>query len=340
MKTKFLSIAVLFFIILISCETEGDDIVLEQSLNKEIATKGPIYMDLENASWSFSDSNGGQEMLKSTAGKSENREVVLYSVEYFTGENSEEVGNIIFFNNLGNPRKNQNTNADFVADSQYNQYTDQSNNISYYVDESRPSSDVGVGISTAAINASMTTWDEVSCSELGINKKDYVGPAGFIAGSYGYGDFRHPIFQWLADVVHSGWMPSDSNFFNDPRFGFPSDGRDRILGATFTYIIVIDGVPSDDDDNGIYDVWFREIYYNDNFKWSDDGTAIDIETVALHESGHGLSQVHFGKGFRNKGGVHFAPRAVMNNSYSGIQTSIRGTDKVSHCANWEEWPSN
>ena len=342
MKTKILSIAVLFFIILVSCETEGDNIVLEQSLNKEIPTKGPIYMDLENASWSFSDSDSGQEMLKSKAGKSENREVVLYSVEYFTGENSEEVGNIIFFNNLGNPRKNQNMRSDFVADSPYlvipddvnpcGIYTDKTNDISYYVDEGRPSEDLGVGLSTAAIDASMTTWDNVNCSDLGVFKRDYDSSilTGAAAGT------AHPICDWAADVVHAGWM--GPGFFD--YYSGDGKGGSYILGATFTYIVVIDGIPSDDDNNGKYDVWFREIYYNDNFKWSDDGSAIDIETVALHESGHGLSQVHFGKGFRNKGGVHFAPRAVMNNSYSGIQTSIRGTDKVSHCANWEEWPSN
>ena len=47
--------------------------------------------------------------------------------------------------------------------------------------------------------------------------------------------------------------------------------------------------------------------------WNDRST-YDIETVALHEAGHGLSQGHFGKAFRTvkNGKLHFSPRAVMN----------------------------
>lgn len=107
---------------------------------------------------------------------------------------------------------------------------------------------------------------------------------------------------------------------------------------------------SDDDNNGKYDVWFREIYYNDEFSWAVDGDHIDVETVALHEAGHGLSQGHFGKGFRSgnydtgspKGNFkfHFAPRAVMNASYTGIQTTIGKTDKAGNCSIWAEWPNN
>ena len=37
---------------------------------------------------------------------------------------------------------------------------------------------------------------------------------------------------------------------------------------------------------------------------------------------------------------HFAPRAVMNASYSGIQTNIRKTDNGTHCNIWGEWPNN
>ena len=68
----------------------------------------------------------------------------------------------------------------------------------------------------------------------------------------------------------------------------------------------------------------------------------DIETVALHEAGHGLSQGHFGKKFRTdkNGKIHFSPRAVMNASYSGIQTEILKTDNAGHCSIWANWPQN
>ncbi len=64
--------------------------------------------------------------------------------------------------------------------------------------------------------------------------------------------------------------------------------------------------------------------------------------MALHEAGHGLSQAHFGKAFRSGGNgkLHFSPRAVMNATYSGVQTSIDQTDNAGHCSNWASWPNN
>ena len=63
------------------------------------------------------------------------------------------------------------------------------------------------------------------------------------------------------------------------------------------------------------------------FTWADDGVShFDIETVALHEAGHGLSQGHFGKihGTVANGKIHFSPRAVMNAAYSGVQRAPDG----------------
>ena len=91
-----------------------------------------------------------------------------------------------------------------------------------------------------------------------------------------------------------------------------------------------------------FDVAFREIYYNDNFSWAANGTNhIDVETVALHEAGHGLSQGHFGSAFRSANGkLHFSPSAVMNAAYSGVQLDIGKTDNAGHCSNWGSWPNN
>jgi len=89
-----------------------------------------------------------------------------------------------------------------------------------------------------------------------------------------------------------------------------ASGGTFIIGATFTFTS------------------FREIYYNNHFVWSVDGPAwndseIDVGSIALHESGHGLSQVHFGMVFSNGNGtksptlqhLHFSHRAVMNAVY-------------------------
>jgi hypothetical protein len=329
---KLIYLLTLSLFVCMSCSKEEVTSPLEQETTlKEIPEIEPLFVDLEFPTWSFASSNNGQDMSKSISGKSENREVVLYMAEYITSGDNNEAGNIIYFNNRGNKQDR----ADFVADSQYLNippefgiYSDKTNDISYYVDDGRPSNSLDVGISTQAIERSMTTWDGITCSELGIFKRPY-NPGirtGVVAGN------AHPIFDWSADVVHAGWMPL--GFFD-----WFSGGRGaNILGVTFTFVVAIDGVFSDDDNDGQNDVWFREIYYNDEFSWA-DGDHIDIETVSLHETGHGLSQGHFGKAFSNKGGVHFAPRAVMNASYSGVQTSVGKTDEAGHCSNWGNWPN-
>ncbi|MGH7542224.1 MAG: hypothetical protein ACRELC_14620, partial [Gemmatimonadota bacterium] len=68
----------------------------------------------------------------------------------------------------------------------------------------------------------------------------------------------------------------------------------------------------------------------------------DVETVAAHEVGHGLSQAHFGEAFFTlaNGRLHFAPRALMNTAYSGIQQALSGTDRGGHCSLWGDWPNN
>jgi len=119
-------------------------------------------------------------------------------------------------------------------------------------------------------------------------------------------------------------------------------GSAFILGVTYTIIFIDDvGNPTDLDNNGKADVAFRETYYNDTFAWR-IGSTYDVETIALHEAGHGLSQAHFGTAFRDVGSgkLHFSPRAVMNAAYSGIQTSIDQTDNAGHCSNWASWSNN
>jgi len=91
--------------------------------------------------------------------------------------------------------------------------------------------------------------------------------------------------------------------------------------------------------------WYADIthYYNDEFPWGiNTGWPIDVETVVLHETGHGLSQDHFGKLLRTdkNGKFHFAPRAVMNAGYTDVQQHLTGTDLAGHCSLWGAWPYN
>lgn len=244
--------------------------------------------------------------------------------EYITSGESDEIGRTIFFSDVGNKQ----LDADFVPALSLDGTTD----VSYYVDESRQSADLAVSVTTAAIDRAMATWDNVTCSDLGIYKVPY-NPAistGYVSALLGYGG----SFAYTADVVHAGWLPGA--FFDLLQPG----GSGIILGVTFTIIFTdIDGNPADTNNDGRTDVAWREIYYNDAFLWR-DGATYDVETIALHEAGHGLSQAHFGKAFvtNSNGKLHFAPRAVMNAAYSGVQTDIKGTDNGGHCSTWGSWP--
>lgn len=247
----------------------------------------------------------------------------LYMAEYFTTGDGDQVGRVVFFNDRGNKQ----LSADFAPGLAL----DGTDAISYYIDDSRPTGDVDLATSSAAIDRAMATWDGVTCSQLGMVKQPFTGQSGFVSALFGFGG----SFDYFADVVHAGWLPG--GFFDLLAPG----GSDFILGVTFTIIFTdANGDPVDTNGDRKADVAWREIYYNDAFTWQ-DGARFDIETVALHEAGHGLSQAHFGTAFRtaSNGRLHFAPRAVMNAAYSGRQTTIDQTDLAGHCSNWANWPN-
>jgi hypothetical protein len=187
----------------------------------------------------------------------------------------------------------------------------------------------------AAVDRAMDTWDAVKCSYIPLIKwPDFGMDWGYVQWLVGMGG----IPGWYADITQAGWLPG--LFFDI--IGGPG-GSDNIIGVTYTYIWVSGGIPTDIDNNGKMDVAFREIYYNNKFPWGiNTNDPVDVETVVLHETGHGLSQGHFGKLFRTtaNGKLHFAPRAVMNAGYTGVQQKIKGTDNGGHCSIWASWPNN
>jgi hypothetical protein len=189
----------------------------------------------------------------------------------------------------------------------------------------------------AAIDSAMNTWQTADCSTIPLTKlPDYGLDWGYLQYLVGFGG----TYGWFADITNAGWLPG---IFFDILLG--SGAQNSVLGVTFsfTWVNTTTGEPTDIDNNGKSDVAFREIYYNDNFAWAVDGiNHIDVETVVLHENGHGLSQGHFGKAFRTiaNGKLHFAPLAVMNAGYTGVQQSLLGTDNGGHCSIWGSWPNN
>lgn len=185
-----------------------------------------------------------------------------------------------------------------------------------------------VPVTTAAIARAMGTWNAQTCSNLGMNLAAAPLDLGLVQAVFGFGGGN--VF---ADIMHAGWMPGA--FFDLVQPG----GSAFILGVTFTLTFNT----GDLDGNGLPDVAAREIYYNDAFAWADDGVAmIDVETVALHEAGHGLSQNHFGKIFinPNSGKLVFSPLAVMNAGIAFPNRDLDGTDVGGHCGTWGNWPNN
>ncbi len=190
-----------------------------------------------------------------------------------------------------------------------------------------------------ALSDAMSQWGAVNCSDMQLVQLSDRGiDWGFYQYASGFGGSIpwHPDYPGqnvvYADIIHSGWLPAD---FFDFWFG-PDVG---VLGVTFTFIWVSYEGPTDIDGNEKYDTAFAEIYYNNAYEWG-IGTDLpyDVETIVLHETGHALSLGHFGKIFRtDEGGkVHYAPKAVMNAMYSGVQ-ELTGTDNSGFCTVWSNW---
>ena len=188
----------------------------------------------------------------------------------------------------------------------------------------------------AAIGRAMTTWDSVGCASIPLTQlNDEDSDWGYVQYLVGMGG----IPGWLADYTLAGWLPGT---FFDLIGG--SGASDYILGVTYTFIWVDDttGIPTDIDNNHKADVAFRETYFNNQFSWGiNTGNPIDVESVVLHEAGHGLSLGHFGKLFMTdaNGKFHFAPIAVMNAGYTGVQQVLTNTDIGAFCSIWASWPN-
>jgi hypothetical protein len=296
-------------LLLLAVACENQDV----STNSAPLDDSPIFMEFPGKAVNSGARTSGQNYA-------------VLSAEYLASEESGQIGRTIYFRDLGNRQ----LDADFVPGASL----DGTDNVTFYIDENRPSADLAVGLTSAAIAKAMKTWDDVTCSQLGIQRvpSNAATRTGFVSSLLGFGGST----DYTADVVHAGWL--QGSFFNL----LAPQGSTFILGVTFTIIFTDDdGNPSDIDSNGKLDVAFRETYYNDAFRWR-NGATYDVETVALHESGHALSQAHFGQAFADPGNgrLHFAPRAVMNAAYSGVQTSIDGSDLAGHCSIWAAWNNN
>ena len=209
--------------------------------------------------------------------------------------------------------------------------------ITYLVDQSDGATNSGLtNVQTeAAIDSAMATWEANRC----LKKVDIVKRADSGADPdifdffFGFGGFGNPF---LADITHAGWLPKE--FFL--AVGGPG-GDTGILAFSVSFIFVAGGVPTDINGDNYLDTALNEVYYNNIFGQAATPRAgnpwginvalpgIDVETVALHESGHSLEIGHFGP----------PPAAVMNPVYAGIRQSPLPIDSAGMCAVWASWPN-
>jgi len=259
--------------------------------------------------------------------EAEGSDIRVFMAELMTAGRDETPGMTVFARDVGNKQ----LGADFVPNDPRR---GSRSNITYLVDgfDGATSSGPSAADTEGAIDSAMATWDSQTCSDLDMTKSPTAPiDIGLVQFLLGFGGLPNAP---LADIVHGGWLPPA--FFD----ALAPGGGSFIVGGTLTFTF-----GTDIDNDGKDDVAFREIYYNDGFPWGIDVPGlwpIDVETVVLHESGHGLSQGHFGKMFGTFANLklHFAPAAVMNAVVFGPRQTLLGSDAGGHCSNWAQWPNN
>lgn len=263
---------------------------------------------------------------------------VLGYAEIITDPVSGEAGRTEYFRqDLGNGQLTH----DFVyGDPRRAAFNGGNPGITYAVNTGFQSADANLTNQVGWLYDSLFIWNRQQCANLTLSENGIApGTPGVVQVFFQTGQLSQP---WFADVTQVGFL-SAAQF---PYFA----ANPNVLGVTFTLFWTdANGNLTDIDSNGKTDIAFREIYYNDQFEWADNGLEgtqpsgvrlFDFPSVAIHEVGHGFSAAHFGNiGFKD-GLLVANPRTVMNAIYGGIQRDLTGRDNGSLCSNWAQWPRN
>lgn len=211
------------------------------------------------------------------------------------------------------------------------------NTIRYVVDQSdgEARNTFGIGPLTLTnattepeLDAAMAAWGTVGCNGPRIEKVVDPGADPDLFDGLLMGD-ASLVGTPFADITHAGWLPAT---FFDALMEF---GSFRIAAMDITFVFIDSaGNPTDADGDGLKDVAFKELYYNQRLGYGTGGNpnTFDIQTLALHEAGHAFGLGHVGK-FVTKAGI-FRPKAIMNFAYLGEDRRIYGTDHASFCQIW------
>ncbi|MDO1447179.1 hypothetical protein Q0590_12995 [Rhodocytophaga aerolata] len=287
--------------------------------------------------------------INSSLTKQKSRIRVLYA-EYLTSPDGKQAGQIVYAND-----RQKRLTTQWVPNDP-NRFAD-GNNITYLVDKTYQTANKYNSApdfnAAPEIDAAMSTWNtSTNCSDLPIVKRtdnettnpNYVLQLFASLGAFNGLAFlneleKTPANPFVADIVNTGFIPFEAF---EGVFG-PADAP-FVLAVCWTLTFVDEnGQPLDADRDGYVDTALKEVWYNDGFAWSNTGAGntIDVQTVALHENGHALEMGHFGKIFETSanGKLHFAPRTVMNASYSGVQRQLDGSALGAHCSIFGSWPN-
>lgn len=261
---------------------------------------------------------------------------VLAFAEIITDPASGEAGRIdILRQDLGNGQLSH----DFVYnDPRRAEFNGGNAGVTYAVNTGFPSRDKNLTNQVGWMYDSIFIWNAEVCADLTLSERAVPRRAqGVVDRFFDTGVINE---DWVADLTQVGFL-SARQF---PYFA----ANTNVLGVTFTLFWADENDNlTDIDNNGKFDVAFREIYYNDEFEWADNGLEgrqpdgiryFDFPTVAIHEAGHGVSAAHFGTIGIQDGALVANPRAIMNAIYGGTLRTLEGHDHAATCSNWAQWP--
>jgi hypothetical protein len=258
--------------------------------------------------------------------------VVLGYAEIITDPLSGEAGRTVFFRkDLGNGELSHH----FVYNDPRRSWNS-APGLSYAIRDDNTSSDVNLEDQVFWLEESIDRWDAQRCSDIPLTRNaSTAGQPGLVEFFFNTGILTLAFTE--ADLTQVGLL-SGVEF---PYFA----ANPNVLGVAFSLFWTdAAGNVTDIDQDGRSDVAIREIYYNDDFEWSDNGVGgergsgiFDFPTVAIHEAGHGMSAAHFGSIGLKDGELVAKPRTIMNAIYGGTLRELEGRDVGSHCAAWANW---
>lgn len=329
-KGIILSLIVCLVVMFTACE--------ESSIgNKTVDQQGPLsvdYVEVQNAKGKKSEENTGgfeegvysehlAEINSELAEKGfDNIQLLMAETITYTEEGGIAAGQTIFANDRTKTLPSQWQAHDPIRSSVYGAPV--GNDLTHTVYSPFAIANGSIN-SEPDIDASFETWNNLK-KNSGLDILKVPTPPGvFPSAILTLGGVDDPF---AADISTIGFLPGA---IFDAVLGPGSSSS--VLGVTFTFTWI--AAPDV--------VALKEVWYNDNFTWSNDGSAgIDIETVALHENGHALGFGHFGKIFvtNANGKLHVSPRAVMNAAYLWPVRDPLGTDKASFSNVYGDWPKD